>query len=36
MELQPIVGLYFAALYRGNKFLAYEVSWAHTTTRHSR
>jgi len=36
LALQPIVGLYFAALYRGYSPLAYEVSFSQKTTRHSR
>ena len=36
LALQPIVGLYFVALWRGYSLLAYELSWSHTTTHHSR
>ena len=33
---QPIVGVYFTAVYRTLAPLAYEITWSHTATRHSR
>ena len=33
---QPIVSVYFTALYRAFSLLAYQVTWSHTTTRHNR